>query len=202
MKCPKCGYISFDHNETCPKCRKDITSERDKMKLPTYRAKPPFLLGSLIAEPEETDTDLHMGHPGESSLFEPSFEENAPLGPQPIELSGLSPQATGPEMPKERSSTDPSLEEAREEFTIDLEDPAFQDPEADVWQAEGAIDNGILLEPDLSSIEGDDIEKSVDSESVEIEGDIDFIHLDDLIKGESETSPDEGDRKEDEDKSS
>ena len=28
MRCPKCGYNSFDHNLNCPKCRKDLTAIR------------------------------------------------------------------------------------------------------------------------------------------------------------------------------
>ena len=56
MKCPKCSYISFDYNEICPKCNKDISGEREKMNLPKFRPNPPFLLGSLVGEskgPEE-----------------------------------------------------------------------------------------------------------------------------------------------------
>ena len=36
MKCPKCKYISFDHNENCPKCRKDLTEVRERMNFPAY----------------------------------------------------------------------------------------------------------------------------------------------------------------------
>lgn len=28
MRCPKCGYNSFDHYLTCPKCRKDLAAVR------------------------------------------------------------------------------------------------------------------------------------------------------------------------------
>ena len=48
MKCPKCGYISFDYNHTCPKCNKNISPEREKMNLPDYKPNPPFLLGTLL----------------------------------------------------------------------------------------------------------------------------------------------------------
>jgi len=36
MKCSKCKYISFDHNENCPKCKKALTEIRAKMNLPSY----------------------------------------------------------------------------------------------------------------------------------------------------------------------
>lgn len=33
MRCPKCGYTSFDHNLLCPKCRKDLTATRRLLNL-------------------------------------------------------------------------------------------------------------------------------------------------------------------------
>ncbi len=50
MKCPKCSYITFDHNTICPKCGKDITAKKDGLNWPSYRPSPPFLLGSLIGK--------------------------------------------------------------------------------------------------------------------------------------------------------
>ena len=50
MKCPKCSYVSFDYNLTCPKCDKDISSEQEKLHLPSFRPDPPFMLGALTGE--------------------------------------------------------------------------------------------------------------------------------------------------------
>ena len=58
MKCPKCSYISFDHNEVCPKCNKDISAEQRKMNHPTYKPSPPFLLGSLLGEADRTEDSV------------------------------------------------------------------------------------------------------------------------------------------------
>jgi hypothetical protein len=33
MRCPKCGFNSFDHNLLCPKCRKDLTAARRLLNL-------------------------------------------------------------------------------------------------------------------------------------------------------------------------
>ncbi|UQZ89038.1 hypothetical protein C4J81_07435 [Deltaproteobacteria bacterium Smac51] len=33
MRCPKCGFNSFDHNLTCPKCHKDLTATRRLLNL-------------------------------------------------------------------------------------------------------------------------------------------------------------------------
>ena len=58
MKCPKCGYISFDSNQVCPKCNKDISAEQAKLNLPAFKPEPPALLGALIGEPDESDIGL------------------------------------------------------------------------------------------------------------------------------------------------
>jgi hypothetical protein len=47
MKCPKCRYISFDYNERCPKCNKDLTAEHKKLNIVAFKHNPPFLLAAL-----------------------------------------------------------------------------------------------------------------------------------------------------------
>jgi len=60
MKCPKCNYVSFDYNQVCPKCNKDISAEQLRMNLPAYRPSPLSLLGSLTGEAGQ----------GEDSVFD------------------------------------------------------------------------------------------------------------------------------------
>lgn len=43
MRCPKCGYISFDHVDTCLKCNKDM-SKAAKVEGTTYNVAPPSFL--------------------------------------------------------------------------------------------------------------------------------------------------------------
>jgi hypothetical protein len=43
MRCPKCGYISFDHIETCLKCKKDISGSTE-VEGTTYHAVVPSFL--------------------------------------------------------------------------------------------------------------------------------------------------------------
>lgn len=31
MKCDKCGYVSFDHNHSCPVCDKDLGMVRSRL---------------------------------------------------------------------------------------------------------------------------------------------------------------------------
>ena len=61
MKCPKCRYISFDYNEVCPRCNKELASERKKMNLPDYKPSPPFFLGSLTGDLSDSRFGIEVG---------------------------------------------------------------------------------------------------------------------------------------------
>jgi hypothetical protein len=50
MKCPKCGYVSFDHQQACQKCGKDVLAEQRRLNLPDYKPDPPSFLGALTGE--------------------------------------------------------------------------------------------------------------------------------------------------------
>jgi len=58
MKCPKCSYVSFDYNLSCPRCTKDISSEQSKLNIPAFRPETPFLMGGLTGQAGETNTAL------------------------------------------------------------------------------------------------------------------------------------------------
>jgi hypothetical protein len=40
MRCPNCGYISFDYLDQCVKCSTDLTNERQRLNLPEIRPNP------------------------------------------------------------------------------------------------------------------------------------------------------------------
>jgi len=112
MKCQKCSYISFDYNGMCPKCNKDLASERKKMNLPGYKLNPPFFLGSLTGDLSDSRFGIEVG---------------ALTGKEDIEMKDLemhldietSQEETGKPQPGEVPKFD-----SREIVTdIDLEDP-------------------------------------------------------------------------------
>ena len=59
MRCPKCGYNQFDHEDTCSKCRADLSGERNRLNLPEGPLNPISLTeilkkvqsGSAVAAP-------------------------------------------------------------------------------------------------------------------------------------------------------
>jgi hypothetical protein len=50
MRCPKCGFVGFDHLEKCLKCSRDLTAARVELNLQDFKPEVPFLLGSLVGE--------------------------------------------------------------------------------------------------------------------------------------------------------
>jgi hypothetical protein len=78
MKCPKCGYTSFDHNDTCPRCRKDIAAERHRLNLPAFTPDPPHLLGLLNGEVDAKKIGLET----EQRPPPPVLESGDPAGPE------------------------------------------------------------------------------------------------------------------------
>lgn len=44
MRCPKCGFITFDHLESCVKCGKNIVRESDKLSGTVFKASLPLFL--------------------------------------------------------------------------------------------------------------------------------------------------------------
>ncbi len=71
MKCIKCNYISFDFNQTCPKCGKDLSAEAEELRLPPYKPNPPYLLTSFTGE-----TGGFQHTPANETSAVPSFMEN------------------------------------------------------------------------------------------------------------------------------
>ncbi len=60
MKCPKCKYVTFDYLDTCPRCGKNMSSEKAKLNISGIKANPPFVLGSLTGDISESAEELAM----------------------------------------------------------------------------------------------------------------------------------------------
>jgi hypothetical protein len=48
MKCPKCGYVSYDYLDTCRKCRRDLTAFKQE-------------IGLQVIQPGDLDLNLVLG---------------------------------------------------------------------------------------------------------------------------------------------
>ncbi len=171
MKCPKCGFITFDHRQICPRCNKDISAEREKMHLPDFRPSPPSLLGGLTGDVNETSMGLKMRGPGaiaEAGLspedsqaieaMEEAFkdsqdleiqlepeEEAKPTKPkESIDLPTLAEETEKTEVPEQEASLELSLEEeAGDEVPLDIEELTLEEGET-----EAPLEEDFVLEPE------------------------------------------------------
>jgi hypothetical protein len=194
MKCPKCGYISFDYNQVCPKCNKNISNEQEKTFLPSFRPDPPSLLGFLIGEANESNINLRAPHGAHSNVHHSEDidlgdsvildREDFNLEGQDLEMS-LSPEDSGelviehaPVVEHDQlfSDSDFSLEEKEDEEILSPVESAEED--------ESALDLGDLSLEDSGDVLGglslDESETTKAQAATEIEFDDSDFSLDSL----------------------
>jgi len=58
MKCPKCSYITFDYLDNCPRCGKDLTAEKSRLNISSFKPNPPFFLGSLTGDLSDSSVGI------------------------------------------------------------------------------------------------------------------------------------------------
>jgi len=185
MKCPRCGYISFDHNEVCPKCKKNIAAERDKLNLPDYRPAPPPVLGALIGEADdygagdgnhESGFEQDVGLSAEDSQaieameqtfkdsqdfelqLETVLDEEGEESPGNIDLSDVTSRSASAEIQSRETTLNLAPEEDAEELSLDIEDLPVDDLEINTPQTEQPGDDASVLEPNRSLSGGGGIE--------------------------------------------
>ena len=71
MRCPKCGFISFDHQENCLKCKKKIKIKPENLQGSVFQsAAPAFLSLQTNQEDESSETlDLFEDQPGSDEEY-------------------------------------------------------------------------------------------------------------------------------------
>ncbi|KPK26451.1 MAG: hypothetical protein AMJ61_08935 [Desulfobacterales bacterium SG8_35_2] len=85
MRCPKCGFISFDHLTSCAKCGKDIAEVASELQGTSINVETPmFLSGALAAygDREESFEEITMGEEAQEGIdisMEDEFVEDEAL---------------------------------------------------------------------------------------------------------------------------
>jgi hypothetical protein len=168
MKCPKCTYISFDHNQVCPKCSKDISTVQRQLNLPAFRPAPPSLLGALTGEAGDSHAGLNMDESGgmftgsQETAFSPEDSQTIEAMEEAFEDSqGLNIQI---EATPESGVHFPADEEP-EEVSSDLENLVFDADEGLPKADEVAEEEIVSL--DFDDLSGDETEIAFDEELTE-----------------------------------
>ena len=189
MKCPKCGYISFDYNEVCPKCNKNIAALRDKMSLPSYKAAPLSMLKALTGEASDSNADISV-QVSEDTASVLEEEEGLSLeDSQAIEAMEKT-FKDSQEFDMQLETTldeiwDDTPKEDAADLSLDLEDLPIDDARLEPAQPEDAAEIETIVDSDLLPTEGGDPDKTALFEPVEGDEETTGFNLDDLSRSES-----------------
>lgn len=147
MKCPKCGYSSFDYNQVCPKCSKDITAEQARLNLPSFRPETPYLLEMLVGERDESGAALDTGE------FSDIEGDTAEFGTGTDYFDSGDPDTEEVEFGDDLEISDEESGVAADEGTLSTFD--FENLESDEDEVEVTFDTSVTdfdLESDVESI--------------------------------------------------
>jgi hypothetical protein len=182
MRCPKCGFISFDHLTSCAKCGKDIADVASELQGTSINVETPmFLSGALAAYADrgEPFAGQGMGFDVEEGI-DFSMDEQS-IAQEPIETA----EAEGDvdvSFADEREEVDIRMAEEEPEEAVDFTIEAETEAEAEVEAEPGKTEE---------SFEELDFMGAVDEEEGGLEFDLDdFIEDMDDEKLEKSSSED------------
>jgi hypothetical protein len=145
MRCPKCGFISFDHLTSCAKCGKDVSAVASELQGTSINVETPmFLSGALAAyaDRQESFGEHGMGFEADEGIDFSMEEEGV--------------AAESFEMAEDEEAVDISFDEDQADADISMD---VQEAEGNVAEEE-AVD--FTVEPEVQ--EEADIEVVVEPE--------------------------------------
>ena len=151
MRCPKCGFISFDHLASCSKCGRDISEVASELQGTSIKVEPPmFLSGALAAFAES-----------EESFEEHAMEDDVAGG---IDFN-MEMEDEAVEMDAAAEDVDFSFEEEEEAFDVAPEEDADfeiveEEEGADISLAEAEAEKA-------ASIAEEDVDIELEAEAEE-----------------------------------
>lgn len=202
MRCPKCGFNSFDYLAECKKCGTDLGNTRQELGIAGQKPAMPFLLGALLkdhgsaqaAAKEGSEADLFSDFQQASAGLDvhEQSQEHAPGDAGDIELD-LSEQPKSPSPPGQ-SSTSGSFSD--DGISIDLSDEAADWSLLDVQMEEAATPASEKMatavpEDDLSGTGSKKTDEAMQNDIIELtEEDLEglFLELEDSDDKENEDS--------------
>ncbi len=105
MRCPNCGYISFDYLEECFRCRTDLTKERQKLNLPEIRPNPISFLEIMERMPIIAQKEKRPGEEATVKVRSSGFPQKPEIDlSQGLSLDISFPSEQKPASPEQKSS--------------------------------------------------------------------------------------------------
>jgi len=113
MRCPKCGFISFDHLTSCAKCGKDIAEVASELQGTSIKLETPMFLSAALAgygEREGSFEEISMETEVEEGVVDISMETEVEEGVD-ISMEDEPVEQEAPEMAGAEADIDFSFEE-------------------------------------------------------------------------------------------
>src|SRR3989338_3649643 len=146
MKCPKCGYVSFEYLDTCRKCGRDLTQFKSDMGITTFvpgvinvlkyvegmeeaveKTDESAVATATSEEAEESGTATAVEEAIKSVVEKPSLNVKAQEKSE-IEIS-LPEEITEPKLEAAEASSAASTGEKKEEISLTIEEePKIEEP--------------------------------------------------------------------------
>lgn len=133
MRCPKCGYISFDHLEQCVKCKKNIKAVSDTLAGTVFNVPAPSFLHLDVKSDEEMESDVAMSDVVEvdDDFIDDDLEILAEDGSDDGEV------APAPAFAAARGGKSAAIEAEDEDREIEIDLSQFEDTEE--FQGSGTV---------------------------------------------------------------
>ena len=182
MRCPKCGFISFDHLTSCAKCGRDIAEVASELQGTSIKVETPMFLSSTLAAYADRDSSYYergMAAEEEGIDFSMDMEVESGAG-KPLEMAAADTDIdfSIAEEETDAAATMQATNEEAVDFTIEAEPEEEAAPEdaeeaheldfmgADVEEEEDTLE--FDLEDFIEEMD-DDKSKSSGSEDVDLE---------------------------------
>lgn len=182
MRCPKCGYISFDQQETCAKCSRNLQDTKSELKGTGVRGGKPSFLKSIIEESEAESSRTENYEAGAEEGIMALEEFDVGEVSEPEEDIGME---FFPDEEEEQAGS-PDLTDSEEEFRIDFDEIDFEEPAAAETDAGG--DEVVVHEEEPARPEEPDLKLQLESDILEeepdeagLEYDLENIDMSDLV---------------------
>ncbi len=170
MRCPKCGFISFDQVELCPKCAHDVSKIMEELKGTALQTQFSFFLGSVVGGSLAGDTSVETPLPEEVESDSNILGENE----EAVEEEQLEIQLDSDE--EESDSADLSLDEDVTE-SPEIDFSGLEDEESG---EESVLQEDLDFHDDDLDDDLADLQLSADEDEADSDADLDL---------ESDTGP-------------
>jgi hypothetical protein len=132
MRCPKCSYITFDHLEICPKCRKNIAAVSEQLSGTVFQADAPAFLQFEVAPPDlDGDIAVDDFSKGDDVEFDMSVEGEEVPAADEVEIDLLDDEVVPPVAAVDDEDDFDLPLSGDETFDLDLDEPEEGDTDVD-----------------------------------------------------------------------